>query len=68
MTGAPGDAWPMDLRVLPAGSPNAAERPRVMLTFRYERSDLLREVAWRTLSAGDELRKQRDRARSRTLS
>ena len=27
------------------GSPNAAERPRMMLTFRYERSDLLHEVA-----------------------
>jgi hypothetical protein len=27
------------------GSPNAARRPRMMLTFRYECSDLLREVA-----------------------
>jgi hypothetical protein len=27
------------------GSPNAAERPRMMLTFRYKRSDLLHEVA-----------------------
>jgi len=45
MTGVPGDVWLMDLRVLHAGSPNAAERPRMMLTFRYERSDLLREVA-----------------------
>jgi hypothetical protein len=45
MTGAPGDVWLMDLRVLHVGSPNAAERPRMMLTFRYERSDLLREVA-----------------------
>jgi Phytanoyl-CoA dioxygenase (PhyH) len=52
MTGAPGDVWLMDLRVLHVGSPNAAERPRMMLTFRYERSDLLREVAsafgWRS--------------------
>jgi hypothetical protein len=45
MTGAPGDVWLMDLRVLHVGSPNAAERPRMMLTFRYERSDLLHEVA-----------------------
>ena len=45
MTGAPGDVWLMDLRVLHVGGPNAAERPRMMLTFRYERSDLLREVA-----------------------
>jgi hypothetical protein len=45
MTGLPGDIWLMDLRVLHAGSPNAAQRPRMMLTFRYERSDLLREVA-----------------------
>ena len=45
MTGVPGDVWLMDLRVLHVGSPNATERPRMMLTFRYERSDLLREVA-----------------------
>jgi ectoine hydroxylase-related dioxygenase (phytanoyl-CoA dioxygenase family) len=45
MTGVPGDVWLMDLRVLHVGSPNAAERPRMMLTFRYERSDLLHEVA-----------------------
>jgi len=45
MTGVPGDVWLMDLRVLHAGGPNAAERPRMMLTFRYERSDLLHEVA-----------------------
>lgn len=45
MTGGPGDVWLMDLRVLHAGGPNAADRPRMMLTFRYERSDLLHEVA-----------------------
>jgi hypothetical protein len=45
MTGGPRDVWLMDLRVLHTGSPNATERPRMMLTFRYERSDLLREVA-----------------------
>ena len=45
MTGVPGDVWLVDLRVLHVGSPNVTERPRMMLTFRYERSDLLREVA-----------------------
>src|SRR5207248_2591156 len=45
MTGVPGDVWLMDLRVLHVGAPNAAGRPRMMLTFRYERSDLLPEVA-----------------------
>jgi hypothetical protein len=45
MIGVPGDVWLMDLRVLHVGSPNAAERPRMMLTFRYERTDLLHEVA-----------------------
>jgi hypothetical protein len=45
MTGAPGYVWLMDLRSLHVGSPNAADRPRMMLTFRYERSDLLQEVA-----------------------
>jgi hypothetical protein len=45
MTGAPGDVWLMDLRVLHVGAPNATERPRMMLTFRYMRSDLLHEVA-----------------------
>ncbi len=45
MTGAPGDVWLMDLRLLHVGPPNATERPRMMLTFRYERSDLLHEVA-----------------------
>jgi hypothetical protein len=54
MTGAPGDVWLMDLRVLHVGAPNAAARPRMMLTFRYERSDLLHEVArafgWRSVA------------------
>jgi hypothetical protein len=45
MTGAARDVWLMDLRVLHVGSPNAIKRPRMMLTFRYERSDLLHEVA-----------------------
>jgi len=45
MTGVPGDVWLMDLCVLHVGAPNAAERPRMMLTFRYMRTDLLHEVA-----------------------
>ncbi|HLZ82926.1 MAG TPA: phytanoyl-CoA dioxygenase family protein [Caulobacteraceae bacterium] len=45
ITGAPGDAWLVDLRVLHAGAPNAKDRPRVMLTHRFERADLLSEVA-----------------------
>lgn len=45
ITGEPRDAWLMDLRVLHASAPNAGDRPRVMLTHRYERADLLSEVA-----------------------
>jgi hypothetical protein len=45
LTGSPGDAWLMDLRVLHASAPNAGDRPRVMLTHRFERADLLPEVA-----------------------
>ena len=45
VTGAPGDAWLMDLRVLHASAPNAGDRPRVMVTHRFERADLLPEVA-----------------------
>lgn len=45
LTGAPGDAWLMDLRVLHTGAPNAAERPRMMATHRFLRADLVREVA-----------------------
>ena len=45
VTGAPGDAWLMDLRVLHASAPNAGEHPRVMVTRRFERADLLSEVA-----------------------
>jgi len=45
LTGSPGDAWLMDLRVLHASAPNASGRPRVMLTHRFEREDVLHEVA-----------------------
>lgn len=45
LTGAPGDAWLTDLRVLHSASPNAAHRPRMMATHRYVRVDLLAEIA-----------------------
>jgi hypothetical protein len=45
MTSVPSDVWLMNLRVLHVGSPNTAKRQRMMLTLRYERSDLLHEVA-----------------------
>jgi len=44
LTGAPGDAWLMDLRVLHSAAPNAAERPRMMATHRYLLADLVREA------------------------
>jgi hypothetical protein len=53
LTGAPGDAWIIDLRLLHSAAPNARDRPRVMLTHRFERSDRLGEVAeawgWRVV-------------------
>ena len=45
LCGAPGDAWLMDLRVLHAGAPNAGDRPRLMVTYRYVRRDVAREIA-----------------------
>lgn len=45
MTGAPGDAWLVDLRVLHSAAPNAAKRPRLMATHRFFRADAMREVA-----------------------
>jgi len=45
LTGAPGDAWLMDLRLLHTAAPNATERPRMMATHRFLRTDLVREVA-----------------------
>jgi hypothetical protein len=45
LTGAPGDAWLMDLRVLHVGAPNASNRPRMMVTHRFMRADLTQEVA-----------------------
>jgi ectoine hydroxylase-related dioxygenase (phytanoyl-CoA dioxygenase family) len=45
MIGAPGDLWLMDLRCFHAASHNAAEVPRVMVTQRFVRKDVVREIA-----------------------
>lgn len=45
LTGAPGDVWLMDLRLLHTASPNATQQPRMMATHRFLRADLVREVA-----------------------
>ncbi len=44
LTGAPGDAYLTDLRVLHSGAPNAADRPRMMATHRFVRADVMREL------------------------
>ncbi|WP_337185475.1 phytanoyl-CoA dioxygenase family protein [Phenylobacterium sp.] len=45
LTGRPGDAWIIDLRLLHAAAPNASDTPRLMVTHRFLRADLLPEVA-----------------------
>ena len=45
LTGEPGDAWLIDLRVLHTASPNAAERPRMMATQRYVCTDVMPAIA-----------------------
>jgi hypothetical protein len=45
LTGAPGDVYFVDLRVLHSGAANAGERPRMMVTDRFVRADLLAEIA-----------------------
>jgi hypothetical protein len=45
MTGAAGDAWLIDLRLLHSAAPNASQRPRMMATWRYLRADLVDEIA-----------------------
>jgi phytanoyl-CoA dioxygenase PhyH len=44
LTGEPGDVWLMDLRTHHCGAPNASARPRMMMTYRYLRADLMQEV------------------------
>jgi hypothetical protein len=45
MTGAEGDAWLMDLRLLHSAAPNASVKPRMMATWRYLRAELVDEIA-----------------------
>jgi Phytanoyl-CoA dioxygenase (PhyH) len=45
LTGAPGDAYFTDLRVLHTAAPNAADRPRMMATHRFVRADVMQELA-----------------------
>jgi hypothetical protein len=45
LTGAPGDGYLVDLRTLHSGAPNAGDRPRMMITDRFIRADLVREIA-----------------------
>lgn len=45
MTGEPGDAYMIDLRLLHAAAPNAAARPRIMATHRFWRADMVEELA-----------------------
>ncbi|HLY78925.1 MAG TPA: phytanoyl-CoA dioxygenase family protein [Caulobacteraceae bacterium] len=45
LTGAPGDGYLLDLRTLHSGAPNAADRPRMMITDRFVRADLVGEIA-----------------------
>ena len=43
--GEPGDGYLIDLRTLHTGSPNASDRPRMMVTHRFMRADVVRELA-----------------------
>jgi hypothetical protein len=58
MTGEPGDVWLMDLRTFHTASHNAAEVPRVMITQRFIRREVVREIAegmgWIKGGAADE--------------
>ncbi len=45
LTGGPGDAYLLDMRMLHAGAPNASTRPRIMVTHRFWRADLMQELA-----------------------
>ena len=44
-TGAPGDAYLMDLRLLHTAAPNALDRPRMMVTHRFLCADAVPELA-----------------------
>jgi ectoine hydroxylase-related dioxygenase (phytanoyl-CoA dioxygenase family) len=45
LTGAPGDAYLVDLRVLHAAAPNPSCHPRLMATHRFLRADVVQELA-----------------------
>jgi ectoine hydroxylase-related dioxygenase (phytanoyl-CoA dioxygenase family) len=45
VTGRPGDAYLLDMRILHAGAPNASTRPRIMTTHRFWRADKVEELA-----------------------
>jgi len=45
LVGEPGDAWLIDLRALHAAAPNCSDRPRLMATHRFVRSDRMTEIA-----------------------
>ena len=45
LTGAPGDAYLTDLRLLHTAAPNATDRPRMMATHRFVREDVIQELA-----------------------
>jgi ectoine hydroxylase-related dioxygenase (phytanoyl-CoA dioxygenase family) len=44
LTGAPGDAYITDLRVLHSAAPNTLAHPRIMLTHRFVRADVVQEL------------------------
>ena len=45
LTGAPGDVYLIDLRLVHTAAPNAHERPRLMATHRFCRTDVMPELA-----------------------
>lgn len=45
LAGGPGDVWLMDLRTLHCASPNASDRPRMMMTYRFVPAELMPEIA-----------------------
>ncbi len=45
LTGAPGDAYFIDLRTLHSGAPNMSHKPRMMATHRFLRADAAKEMA-----------------------
>lgn len=48
LTGAPGDAYFTDLRLLHSGAPNASAHPRLMATHRFVRADVVHEL-WQAM-------------------